>query len=364
MRGSLQTGRKLPFVTHVRRSPLQQCVRAAQDSGSSYRSTPSAETADSPSSSPSQYRPRQFVEISSAAPAKQQEAASFLGTPQGVAAALAVAGVAGLGLKALFGRGSSAPERTARQDDNTVGKDRPKENIVHRPRRTMAFTGATPSNAAELQELIDGNQRFVEGNLQNCKADNKLVKQLAAGQAPKTVVLACSDSRSPPELLFDKGLGDLFVVRVAGNLAAGPHAAGSVLFAVAQLKSRVIVVLGHTKCGAISATVDAYKAGKSSGPPDAKDPISSLVADIHPAVHSCHSHGHSGKDDATFKDEVVKENSKASARSVVKLLADKLPAETQAEVTVVAAVYNIEHGGVDILEVMPVGAPRSTIPRP
>lgn len=220
----------------------------------------------------------------------------------------------------------------------------------------MAFTGATPTNAATLQDLMDGNQRFTEGTLQTCVADNKLVKQLAAGQAPKVAVLACSDSRSPPELVFDKGVGDLFVVRVAGNLAAGPHAMGSLLFAVAQLKSRVIVVLGHTRCGAISATVDAYKAGKSSGPPDAKNPISSLVADIHPAVHTCHTHGHSDKDDASFKGEVTKENSKHAARAVVAGLRAGLPAETQAEVTVVAAIYNVEHGGVDILEVMPVRA--------
>lgn len=215
----------------------------------------------------------------------------------------------------------------------------------------MAATRTMTKTAATLQELIDGNSRYVQGSLDNCKADPELVKKLSSGQAPKAIVLACSDSRSPPELIFDQGLGDLFIVRVAGNVVS-PHALGSILYAISNLGSRLVMVLGHTKCGAVAATVDAFKQG-NKGEADAEDPISSLVAAIHPAVDRCKAK-HGDKEDAEFKGEVAKHSSVSSGEAVAQCLAKRLPSELKSEVSVVAAIYNIEDGTVDVLETLPV----------
>src|SRR5499433_2786835 len=107
-----------------------------------------------------------------------------------------------------------------------------------------------------LQRLKDGNRRFVE----DTRKSESLISprrraELAAGQQPFATILGCSDSRVPVEIVFDQGLGDLFVIRVAGNIVA-PSQVGSVEFAAAQFNTRLVVVLGHSRCGAINATIE------------------------------------------------------------------------------------------------------------
>jgi carbonic anhydrase len=107
-----------------------------------------------------------------------------------------------------------------------------------------------------LQRLRDGNRRFVaEVRGHQSAVSRARREELAAGQEPFAIILGCSDSRVPAEIVFDQGLGDLFVIRVAGNIVA-PSQVGSVEFAAAQFDTRLVVVLGHTSCGAIQATVD------------------------------------------------------------------------------------------------------------
>ncbi|HET9371177.1 MAG TPA: carbonic anhydrase [Vicinamibacterales bacterium] len=116
------------------------------------------------------------------------------------------------------------------------------------------------SAAEALVRLRDGNRRFVSG----VRIDEApLVRQASRhefvdGQQPFAVILGCSDSRVPVELVFDQGLGDLFVIRVAGNIVA-PSQVGSVEFAAEQFQTRLVVVLGHTRCGAIQATLDVLQ---------------------------------------------------------------------------------------------------------
>ncbi len=130
---------------------------------------------------------------------------------------------------------------------------------------------------AALQRLKEGNRRFVE---RTRESPNALWRPgLAAGQRPFAVVLGCSDSRSPAELIFDQGLGDLFVIRVAGNVVA-PSGIGSVEFAVARLGVRLAVVLGHTHCGAVQATFDSLEV---LGPSEAEH-IKSITGRIGPHV--------------------------------------------------------------------------------
>ncbi|HUF92528.1 MAG TPA: carbonic anhydrase [Candidatus Limnocylindria bacterium] len=116
----------------------------------------------------------------------------------------------------------------------------------------------TPARAA-LERLRDGNRRFVAGT----RTGDTLLShaqraELARGQQPFAIILGCSDSRVPAEIVFDQGLGDLFVIRVAGNIVA-PSQVGSVEFAAARFGTRLVVVLGHSQCGAVLATLDELR---------------------------------------------------------------------------------------------------------
>ena len=131
-----------------------------------------------------------------------------------------------------------------------------------------------------LQRLIEGNRRFVADERgSESYASQARRADLVSGQAPFAVILGCSDSRVPVEIIFDQGLGDLFVIRVAGNIVA-PSQVSSVEFAAERFGTRLVVVLGHTHCGAIAATLDALQA-----PPHlrSRDPHS-IVDRVRPSV--------------------------------------------------------------------------------
>ncbi len=131
----------------------------------------------------------------------------------------------------------------------------------------LAAAPAGPSLSADeaLKMLKDGNARFVEGKATHPHQDAAR-RALTAGQGqhPVATVLSCSDSRAPVELLFDQGIGDLFVVRVAGNVAATDEI-GSMEYAVDHLNTPVVVVLGHSQCGAVTAVVEGAKLPPSIG---------------------------------------------------------------------------------------------------
>ncbi|MGJ8662630.1 MAG: carbonic anhydrase [Marinicella sp.] len=132
----------------------------------------------------------------------------------------------------------------------------------------------------ELKKLKEGNQRFAAGHSdQDIKSINSQRISVAQRQKPFAVILGCSDSRVPAELVFDQGLGDLFVIRVAGNVVA-PSQIGSVEFAVTMFGSPLVVVLGHSNCGAIEATIDAMK---NPGEPTSIN-INAIVKRVKPAI--------------------------------------------------------------------------------
>src|ERR1700716_1478751 len=117
----------------------------------------------------------------------------------------------------------------------------------------------TPDEA--LARLLAGNKRFVEGDPQSPRRDSVRRIVTADEQKPFAIILTCSDSRLPPEVIFDKGIGDLFVVRVAGNTATDPVLIGSMEYSVITFGSVLLMVLGHTDCGAVKATVDVVTKG-------------------------------------------------------------------------------------------------------
>lgn len=115
---------------------------------------------------------------------------------------------------------------------------------------------ARPKPDDVLAKLMAGNKRFVGGKLEHPGREPKDFQVLAAGQAPPAIIVGCADSRVAPEIVFDQGVGELFVVRVAGNMVgSGPLLVGSIEFAVAVLGARLIMVLGHTECGACKSAI-------------------------------------------------------------------------------------------------------------
>ncbi len=131
-----------------------------------------------------------------------------------------------------------------------------------------------------LQLLVDGNRRFVEHVNGGGPVGGRIrLADTAARQRPMAIVLGCSDSRVPAEIVFDQGLGDLFVIRVAGNIVA-PSQVGSVEFAAEQFETKLVVVMGHTECGAVAATLDAL--GGSAAP--STHNVMSIVNRIRPSV--------------------------------------------------------------------------------
>lgn len=131
-------------------------------------------------------------------------------------------------------------------------------------------------------EMARGNERFVAGTPRHPRQDVERRTELAGYQAPSTALFGCSDSRLAAEIIFDKGLGDLFVVRNAGQVISD-SVIGSLEYAVAVLKVRLIVVLGHDECGAVRAAIDS----RQPDPAPLPTHIAGLVARIHPAVDRC-----------------------------------------------------------------------------
>ncbi|PYJ10604.1 MAG: carbonic anhydrase [Verrucomicrobia bacterium] len=191
----------------------------------------------------------------------------------------------------------------------------------------------SPAKALEL--LKAGNQRFVAGKLEHPRQTAKRRTELATGQQPFAVVLGCADSRTAPEVLFDQGLGDVFVIRVAGNVL-NDETIGSIEYAVDHLGAPLIVVLGHERCGAIAAARDTI-AAKTEAPGH----IQSLVRAIAPVVEAT-----SALDaEATAKaNEMHVAEELRNSEPLLKEMIGK------GEVTVVAAHYDLDTGAVEFLK--------------
>ncbi len=197
-----------------------------------------------------------------------------------------------------------------------------------------------------LQRLITGNQRFVQ-NVRHvdAMASQSRRDELVSGQEPVAIILGCSDSRVPAEMVFDQGFGDLFVIRVAGNVVA-PSQIGSVEFAVQRFGIPLVVVLGHTQCGAVIATIDELeKSEKNESSPN----IYSIVERIKPAVATLMET--SLKDD---KDALLKH----AIRANIRLSTDHLRHGSRVleqlvqsnKLKVVSAEYSLETGSVEFFD--------------
>jgi carbonic anhydrase len=188
-------------------------------------------------------------------------------------------------------------------------------------------TVSVPADAA-LTKLKEGNLRFATTEVSAGKPTAARRAETAKTQHPFAIIVACADSRTSPEYVFDQNLGDLFVIRTAGNLV-DDHTLGSIEYAVSHLGSRLIVVLGHERCGAVEAALASDHAPGH---------INSLVRDIQPAVKAA-----KGKPGDPLE-ATVAENARQNAAQIKSKAA---LGDAAGDVRIVSAVYNLDSGKVD-----------------
>lgn len=196
-----------------------------------------------------------------------------------------------------------------------------------------------------LLRLRDGNRRFTAGQVDTESMARRVHEAgISDGQHPFAIILACSDSRVPTELIFDQGIGDLFVIRVAGNVVATTQI-GSIEFAAKQFGTKLVVVLGHSNCGAVIATLKELALKESQSSPN----LRAIIDRIRPAVEPILEAHKDDEDHGVIRDSVL-----ANVRaSVEKLSHGSLILERlieNGELCITGAVYSIETGQVEFFD--------------
>jgi carbonic anhydrase len=186
----------------------------------------------------------------------------------------------------------------------------------------------------EINEIInrlkEGNNRFISDTSERKLQDSTRRELLAGGQSPFAAILGCADSRVVPEIVFDTGLGEIFTVRVAGNIANIASIA-SIEYAVAVLKVTVILVQGHTSCGAVQSAIDGGDLGNN---------LNLLLAHIKPAIE---------QSPGGNIDEIIKKNAELNAEELVKRSAILSDAVKNGQLKIVPTFYHLESGEVEFL---------------
>ncbi len=199
-----------------------------------------------------------------------------------------------------------------------------------------------------LARLREGNERFAADVREHRTGiDESRRSELVAGQEPFAIILGCSDSRVPAEIVFNQGLGDLFVIRVAGNIVA-PSQVGSIEFAAERFGTRLVVVLGHTQCGAIAATIEELERPEEMRSPN----LGSIVNRIRPSVESL-LNAEDEYDHDTLVHHAVRANIRASADHLRHGSAILEQLIREQNLLVVGAEYSLETGIVDFFDGLP-----------
>jgi carbonic anhydrase len=198
------------------------------------------------------------------------------------------------------------------------------------PEPAIAQTNLTPDQA--LQLLIDGNQRFVQARREKPNQTWTRIAEVAPSQAPFAAILGCADSRVPAEIIFDRGFGDIFVCRVAGNVAT-PEEIGSLEFGTLILGAKVLMVLAHERCGAVKAAIEG---GQLPGH------IGSLTEAIQPAVESTRNQPGDRVENACKANAILQANRLKASPVISDLI-------NQNRMRVVPAYYDLDTGAVEIL---------------
>ena len=195
-----------------------------------------------------------------------------------------------------------------------------------------------------LIRLQEGNQRFVEGKSTRNTNYTRRRNELVDGQTPFAIILGCSDSRVPVEIVFDQGLGDLFVIRIAGNIVA-PSQIGSIEFAVETFQTPLVVVLGHTHCGAVAATLNQIRQPQASR----SQHLCSIVECIRPAVESL-SEIRTNLAYERLLERAIRSNVRMSVNQLQRGSSFLEEMYDSGSLWIVGAEYSLESGEVDFFE--------------
>jgi carbonic anhydrase len=246
--------------------------------------------------------------------------------------------VVALAIVFLTGR----PGAPAEPSVETSHEDKPSAGTPH------GHKTASISGPEALQRLRDGNRRFVADELEHPHESRDWRAAIETGQHPFAVILGCADSRVPPELVFDQGFGDLFVVRVAGNIV-DVDVTASVEYAVDHLDTRLVVVMGHTQCGAVKAALDHLTDSMAE-----PDEVVSLLYRIEPALKDLPRE----LDPQHKADLAVKHNVELAVQRLSQV-PDLMKSLKSGKLTIVGGVYDMHSGKVEFLE-----SDAKTIPAP
>ncbi len=201
-----------------------------------------------------------------------------------------------------------------------------------------------------LERLREGNRRFVAESRDPLRAASRRL-ELAGGQEPFAAILGCSDSRVPVEIVFDQGLGDLFVIRVAGNVVA-PSQIGSVEFAAERFGTRLVVVLGHSRCGAVQATIEELRRPSSRQSRNLQSIVDRVRPSVEPLLQT-----ELRDDDVALMEHAVRANIRASANQLRHGSAIIEQLVRDHGLLIVGAEYSLETGEVDFFDGVPEGIP-------
>jgi carbonic anhydrase len=190
-----------------------------------------------------------------------------------------------------------------------------------------------------LQGLKEGNRRFTSGSL-TLRDHSKQIRAAIKGQYPKAIILSCIDSRVPVEDVFDKGIGDLFVARVAGNIV-NEDILGSMEFSCKLAGAKLVLVIGHEYCGAIKGAIDNVQLGNLTG----------LLKKVAPAIHSCsHYQGEKTSKNPEFVDLVIRENVNQMVQNIRVQSQVLNEMEKRGEIKIVGAYYDMDNGLVSFFD--------------
>lgn len=224
--------------------------------------------------------------------------------------------------------------------------------ILFLPLTTLLFqvhAGTLPPTAAEqkamepkavLDDLMEGNRRYVAGDLSEPNVGAR-IEASAEGQHPKAYILSCVDSRVPVEQVFDQGIGDIFVGRVAGNIESREQL-GSIEFATKVAGAKLVMVLGHEACGAVKGACDHVEMGN----------LTHLLGEIAPAVEAVEGHEEKGRNSKNpdFVEAVIEKNVRLTVEDLRKRSPVLAELEKAGDIRIVGAVYSLKDGKVTLLE--------------
>ena len=228
---------------------------------------------------------------------------------------------------------------TAKDDTQVESQaERVEEGVVKSILTAEEQANMTPQEI--IGRLKNGNENFINNNL--TQRDHSAQRRKATiGQYPKAIVLSCVDSRVPVEDVFDLGIGDIFVARVAGNIE-NDDIVGSMEFATAVAGSKVVIVMGHTACGAVKSAIDKVDAKSMN-----MNSLADLLAEIDPAVEETEVTGEANSKNTEFTNNVITTNARRTVNNIREASPAMAKMEDEGKIMIVSAVYDMESGVVN-----------------